>query len=75
MFKYLLLVLMIYFIIMWAFMMGDTLTGYSIPWLDKTAEKMANIGIVILLIFVIAFFSVFTYGVVTDDPSFVEAIK
>lgn len=75
MFKIIFLCIMIYFIVMLTFMMGDTITGYSIPWLGKTADKMASIGIVILLIFVIAFFSVFTYGVVTDDPSVVEAMK
>lgn len=65
------LVVMIYFIVAWAFMMGDTLTGYSIPWLSKTADKLADISNVILLVFIIALFSLCSYGAVTDDPSFV----
>ena len=66
---------MIYFTVTWAFMMGDTLTGYSIPWLSKTADKLADISNAILLVSVIAFFSVCAYGVATDDPSFVGVMK
>lgn len=75
MLNFAILCIMIYVIVMCAFMMSNALTGYSIPWLDKITEKLASIGIVILLIFVIAFFSIFTYGVVTDDPSIVEVMK
>ena len=70
MLKFAILCIMIYFIVMWAFMMGDTLTGYSIPWLDETADKLSNIGIGILIVFVIFFFVICTYAVATDDPSF-----
>lgn len=66
---------MIYFIVMWAFMMGDVHTGYSIPWLGKTVDMLARIGNVILLVFIIALFSVCAYGAVTDDPSFVGVMK
>lgn len=57
---------MIYFIVAWAFMMGDTLTGYSVPWLSKTADKLADISNVVLLVFIIALFSLCTYGAVTE---------
>ena len=66
---------MIYIIVMWAFMMGDTLTGYSIPWLTKTAHVLAYIGIVVLFIYAIVTFGVITYAVIANDPSIVEAIK
>ena len=70
-----LLGVMIYTIVMCSFMVGNMLTGFSIPWLDKTADKLSSIGIVILLVSVIAFFSVCAYGVATDDPSFVGVMK
>lgn len=66
---------MIYFIVAWAFMMGDTLTRYSVPWLSKTADKLADISNVILFVFIIALFILCTYGAVTDDPSFVGVMK
>lgn len=70
MFKIAFLCIMIYFIVMWAFMMGDTLTEYSIPWLDETADKLSNIGIGIILVFIIFFFVICAYGVATGNPSF-----
>lgn len=66
---------MIYFIVAWAFMMGDTLTGYSIPWLSKTADKLESVSNVFLLVFIIALFNLCAYGALTDDPSFVGVMK
>ena len=75
MLKFAILCIMIYFIVMWAFMMGNTLTGYSIPWLDETADKLSNIGIGILILFLIFFVSACVYGIVAKDPNFVGVIK
>lgn len=66
---------MIYTIVMCSFMVGNMLTGFSIPWLYKTADKLSRIGIAILLVSVIAFFSVCAYGIATDDPSFVGVME
>ena len=62
---------MIYFTVMWAFMISDMHTGFSIPWLGKTVDKLASIGKVILLVYIIVLFILCAYGTVTDDPGFV----
>lgn len=75
MFKYLLLVLMIYFIIMWAFMMADVGTNFSVPWISETAEVMSRIAILLLFLFVILGCGVLVYGVVTMDPRIVGVLE
>ena len=74
-FKFTLLCLMIYSIVMCAFMMSNVLTGFSIPWLDKITEKLARAGVVITLAIVIVAFGIFAYGIATMDPSFVEVLN
>lgn len=66
---------LIYFIVMCAFMMSNVLTGFSIPWLDKITEKLARAGVVITLAIVIVAFGIFAYWIATDDLSFVGVMK
>lgn len=73
--KFTLLCLIIYSIVMCAFMMSNVLTGFSIPWLDKITEKLARAGVVITLALVIAAFGILVYGIATMDPSFVGVMK
>lgn len=75
MLKFAFLALMIYFVVMCAFMMSNVLTGFSILWLDKITEKLARAGAVITLALVIAAFGIIVYGIATMDPSFVGVMK
>lgn len=74
MFKYLFLALMIYLIIMWAFMMADVGTNFSVPWISETAEVMRIIGILLLFFFVIFGCGVLVYVVVTMDTRIVGVL-
>ena len=73
--KFTFLAIIIYSIVMCAFMMSNVLTGFSIPWLDKITEKLARAGVVITLALVIAAFGILVYGIATMDPSFVGVMK
>ena len=75
MLKFAFLALIIYSIVMCAFMVSNVLTGFSIPWLDKITKKLANTGAAITLALVIAAFGILVYGIATNDPSFVGVIK
>ena len=75
MLKFAILCIMIYSIVMCAFMVSNVLTGFSIPWLDKITEKLARAGVVITLALVIAAFGILVYGIATMDPSFVGVMK
>lgn len=73
--KFTLLCIIIYSIVMCAFMVSNVLTEFSIPWLDKITEKLARAGVVITLALVIAAFGILVYGIATMDPSFVGVMK
>lgn len=75
MLKLALLGLVIYSIVMCAFMMSNVLTEFSIPWLDEITEKLARAGVVITLALVITAFGIIVYGIATMDPSFVGVMK
>lgn len=53
----------VYELIMCFFMIADALTGYDIPFISNTAEKLSTIGLVIMLVLCTAAACVLVYGV------------
>lgn len=75
MFKIIFLAIGVYALIMCFFMIADVLTGYGIPFISDTADKLASIGLVIMLVLCMAAVCILVYGVIASGFSVTEAMK